>query len=107
MAGSINNVTRSQQWNVNAGRTHLSGTDTGPVATITASDSLSLDARKDISIAGAEITAGGSLGMSAGNDINIAANPLSESDSRHGGGMKPATAAPHCRAVRSVRAETC
>ncbi|MDM2934053.1 hemagglutinin repeat-containing protein [Citrobacter sp. Cu233] len=85
VAGSINNVTRSQQWNVNAGRTHLSGTDTGPVATITASDSLSLDARKDISIAGAEITAGGSLGMSAGNDINIAANPLSESDSRHGG----------------------
>lgn len=85
VAGSINNVTRSQQWNVNAGRTHLSGTDTGPVATITASDSLSLDARKDISIAGAEITAGGSLGMSAGNDINIAANPLSEIDSRHGG----------------------
>lgn len=84
VAGSISNVTRSQQWNVNAGRTHLGGTDTGPVATITASDSLSLDARKDISIAGAEITAGGSLGMSAGNDINIAANPLSESDSRHG-----------------------
>lgn len=84
VAGSISNVTRSQQWNVNAGRTHLSGTDTGPVATITASDSLSLDARKDISIAGAEVTAGGSLGMSAGNDINIAANPLSESDSRHG-----------------------
>ncbi|HFK4479189.1 TPA: hemagglutinin repeat-containing protein [Citrobacter sedlakii] len=84
IGGSINNVTRSQQWNVNAGRTHLSGTDTGPVATITASDSLSLDARKDISIAGAEVTAGGSLGMFAGNDINIAANPLSESDSRHG-----------------------
>lgn len=84
IGGSINNVTRSQQWNVNAGRTHLSGTDTGPVAMITASDSLSLDARKDISIAGAEVTAGGSLGMFAGNDINIAANPLSESDSRHG-----------------------
>lgn len=82
--GSINNVTRSQQWNVNAGRTHLSGTDTGPVATITASDSLSLDAARDINITGAEVKSGGALGMAAGNNINVSANQISESDSRHG-----------------------
>lgn len=84
IGGSINNVTRSQQWNVNAGRTHLSGTDTGPVATITASDSLSLDAARDINITGAEVKSGGALGMAAGNNINVSANQISESDSRHG-----------------------
>lgn len=80
--GSINNLTRTQEWEVNAGRMHLSGTDTGPVATISASDALSLDAGQNINITGAEVSAGGSLGMFAGNDISIAANEVSESDSR-------------------------
>ncbi|WP_410374631.1 hemagglutinin repeat-containing protein [Citrobacter freundii complex sp. CFNIH2] len=84
IGGSINNVTRSQQWNVGTDRTQLSGTDIGTTATIKASDSLTMEAGRDINITGAEVTAGGSLGMFAGNDINIAANPLSESDSRHG-----------------------
>lgn len=84
IGGSISNVTRSQQWNVGTDRTQLSGTDIGTTATIKASDSLTMEAGKDINITGAEVTAGGSLGMFAGNDINIAANPLSESDSRHG-----------------------
>ncbi|HGU6622026.1 TPA: hemagglutinin repeat-containing protein [Citrobacter amalonaticus] len=84
IGGSINNVTRSQQWNVGTDRTQLSGTDIGTTATIKASDSLTMEAGKDINITGAEVTAGGSLGMFAGNDINIAANQLSESDSRHG-----------------------
>jgi filamentous hemagglutinin len=83
ISGSINNLTRTQQWNVDAGRTQLSGTDTGTTATITASDSLSLNAGQNINITGAEVTSGGSLGMFAGNDISIAANPTSESDSRH------------------------
>lgn len=84
IGGSISNVTRSQQWNVGTDRTQLSGTDIGTTATIKASDSLTMEADRDINITGAEVTAGGSLGMFAGNDINIAANPLSESDSRHG-----------------------
>ncbi|HCB3236327.1 hemagglutinin repeat-containing protein [Citrobacter amalonaticus] len=84
IGGSISNVTRSQQWNVGTDRTQLSGTDIGTTATIKASNSLTMEAGKDINITGAEVTAGGSLGMFAGNDINIAANPLSESDSRHG-----------------------
>jgi len=84
IGGSISNVTRSQQWNVGTDRTQLSGTDIGTTATIKASDSLTMEAGRDINITGAEVTAGGSLGMFAGNDINIAANPLSESDSRHG-----------------------
>ena len=84
IGGSINNLTRTQQWDVNAGQTQLTGTDTGTVATIKATDSLSLDAGKDINIAGANITAGGSLGMFAGNDINVTSRQISESDSRHG-----------------------
>ena len=84
IGGSINNVTRSQQWNVGTDRTQLSGTDIGTTATIKASDSLTMEAGRDINITGAEVSAGGSLGMFAGNDINIAANQLSESDSRHG-----------------------
>lgn len=56
---------------------HLSGTDTGPVATIKGTDSLSLDAGKNIDITGATVSSGGTLGMSAGNDINIAANLIS------------------------------
>lgn len=84
IGGSINNVTRSQQWNVGTDRTQLSGTDIGTTATIKASDSLTMEAGKDINITGAEVTTGGSLGMFAGNDINISANQLSESDSRHG-----------------------
>ncbi|KFB99277.1 putative heme utilization/adhesion exoprotein [Trabulsiella guamensis ATCC 49490] len=82
ISGSINNITRAQQWDVTAGRTHISGTDTGTTATITASESLSLDAGRDINITGADVSAGDSLGMFAGNDINIAANQITESDNR-------------------------
>ncbi|HAT8032279.1 TPA: hypothetical protein GF039_08190 [Citrobacter rodentium] len=88
VTGSINNITRTQQWNAGSngryGSVHISGTDTGPVANISATDSLSLDARKNINITGAEVSSGNSLGMSAGNDINIAANQISESKSRSG-----------------------
>lgn len=66
------------------GGVHLSGTDTGPVATIKGTDSLSLDAGKNIDITGATVSSGGTLGMSAGNDINIAANLISGSKSQSG-----------------------
>ena len=81
VSGSISNITRRQQWNAGGdsryGGVHLSGTDTGPVATIKGTDSLSLDAGKNIDITGATVSSGGTLGMSAGNDINIAANLIS------------------------------
>ncbi|HDY2822145.1 TPA: hemagglutinin repeat-containing protein, partial [Escherichia coli] len=66
------------------GGVHLSGTDTGPVATIKGTDSLSLDAGKNIDITGATVSSGGDLGMSAGNDINIAVNLISGSKSQSG-----------------------
>ncbi|EPM0022241.1 hemagglutinin repeat-containing protein [Citrobacter farmeri] len=88
ISGSINNVTRTQQWSAGSdgryGSVHVSGTDTGPVATITATDALSLDAGKNINITGANVSSGGTLGMSAGNDINIAANQISGSKSQSG-----------------------
>ncbi|HFQ8226987.1 TPA: hemagglutinin repeat-containing protein [Citrobacter freundii] len=88
ISGSINNVTRTQQWSAGSdgryGSVHVSGTDTGPVATIKGTDSLSLDAGKNINITGANVSSGGSLGMFAGNDINIAANQISGSKSQSG-----------------------
>ncbi|EEY4999867.1 hypothetical protein B9G68_16565 [Escherichia coli] len=88
MSGNISNITRRQQWNAGSdsryGGVHLSGTDTGPVATIKGTDSLSLDAGKNIDITGATVSSGGTLGMSAGNDINIAANLISGSKSQSG-----------------------
>ncbi|MBW0869268.1 contact-dependent inhibition toxin CdiA [Citrobacter amalonaticus] len=88
ISGSINNITRTQQWSAGSdsryGSVHVSGTDTGPVATIKGADSLSLDAGKNINITGANVSSGGSLGMSAGNDINIAANQISGSKSQSG-----------------------
>ena len=88
VTGSINNVTRTQQWNAGgdsrSGSVYVSGTDTGPTATITASDGLSLTAGQDIDITGANVTAGGDLVMGAGNNINIAANQITESNSQSG-----------------------
>ncbi|EFL5822220.1 Contact-dependent inhibitor A, partial [Escherichia coli] len=88
VSGNISNITRRQQWNAGSdsryGGVHLSGTDTGPVATIKGTDSLSLDAWKNIDITGATVSSGGDLGMSAGNDINIAANLISGSKSQSG-----------------------
>ncbi|EQT04787.1 hypothetical protein G827_04897, partial [Escherichia coli HVH 172 (4-3248542)] len=88
VSGNISNITRRQQWNAGSdsryGGVHLSGTDTGPVATIKGTDSLSLDAGKNIDITGATVSSGGDLGMSAGNDINIAVNLISGSKSQSG-----------------------
>lgn len=88
VSGNISNITRRQQWNASSdsryGGVHLSGTDTGPVATIKGTDSLSLDAGKNIDITGATVSSGGTLGMSAGNDINIAATLISGSKSQSG-----------------------
>lgn len=84
VAGSINNVTRAQQWNVDAGNVHFSDTDVGKTASITATDGLTMRAGQDINVTGANVSAGGSLGMAAGNDINITANEIATSEGRAG-----------------------
>jgi filamentous hemagglutinin len=88
VTGSINNVTRAQQWDVNAtgraGNVHISGTDTGPVASITAKDSLDLYAGKDINVTGANVAAGGDLTMAAEGNITVTANKIAEHESRTG-----------------------
>ncbi|HHI2445426.1 TPA: hemagglutinin repeat-containing protein [Enterobacter cloacae] len=84
VAGSINNITRAQQWNVDAGNVHFSGTDVAKTASITATDGLTMRAGQDINVTGANVSAGGSLGMAAGNDINITANEIATSEGRAG-----------------------
>lgn len=84
ITGSINNVTRAQQWSVDAGNVHFSGTDIGKTASITATDGLAMRAGQDINVTGANVSAGGSLGMAAGNDINITANEMATSEGRAG-----------------------
>nr|WP_283247323.1 hemagglutinin repeat-containing protein [Enterobacter mori] len=84
LTGSINNVTRAQQWNVDAGNVHVGGTDVGTTASITATDGLVMRAGQDINVTGANVSAGGSLGMAAGNDINITANEMATSEGRSG-----------------------
>lgn len=84
VAGSINNITRAQQWNVDAGNVHFSGTDVGKTASITATDGLTMRAGQDINMTCANVSAGGRLGMAAGNDINITANEIATSEGRAG-----------------------
>ncbi|QKJ86254.1 filamentous hemagglutinin N-terminal domain-containing protein [Paramixta manurensis] len=73
--GSINNITQTQQWSVDGesrrGSVHISGTDVGQTASISASDGLAMAAAKDINITGANVAAGGELAMGAGNDLNL------------------------------------
>lgn len=86
--GSINNITRTQLWSVGGDSrresVHISGTDVGQTASISASDGLYMAAANDINITGAKVNAGGDLAMDAGNSINIAANQITDSSSRSG-----------------------
>ncbi|SNY66527.1 filamentous hemagglutinin [Enterobacter sp. CC120223-11] len=86
--GSINNITQTQQWSVGddsrRGNVHVSGTDVGQTASISASDGLYMAAANDINITGAKVAAGGDLAMGAGNNINIAANQITDSSSHSG-----------------------
>lgn len=87
VTGSINNITRAQQWNIDTGNVHIAGTDVGNTASISATDGLAMHAGQDINITGASVSSGGSLGMAAGNDINIVANKIATSESRSGRGI--------------------
>ncbi|MEP8549947.1 hemagglutinin repeat-containing protein [Enterobacter mori] len=84
VSGSINNITRTRKWNVDAGNVHFGGTDVGKTASITATDGLVMRAGQDINVTGANVSSDGSLGMAAGNDINITANEMATSEGRAG-----------------------
>ncbi|MGV8927047.1 MAG: hemagglutinin repeat-containing protein [Ewingella sp.] len=88
VSGDINNVTQAQQWNAapstsknKTSQLTFSDTLTGDVASISASQGLSLTAGNSINNAGAKLTAGSDLQLVALNDINIKANALSSSKS--------------------------
>ena len=82
--GSINNITQSGRWQFDAPEDGiaLKDTYTGSIASITATDDLSIRASNDISVMGAEISAGASAELVAGNDLNLNAIDNSTS-SRH------------------------
>lgn len=82
--GNISNLTRTEQWAMNNGYNHFSGTDTGPLAAVRATDSLFMDAAGDISITGAAVSAGDSVLLSAGNDLNM--NAIQAGERRRYGG---------------------
>jgi filamentous hemagglutinin len=75
--GSIINQTLTNQWSISgkSGRDSLafSHTDIGDIASISAGDSLTMYAGKNIDITGANLTSGGDLTLQALGDINIAA----------------------------------
>lgn len=82
--GSINNITQSGRWQFDAPEDGiaLKDTYTGSIASITATDDLSIRAGNDISVTGAEISAGASAELVTGNDLNLNAIDNSTS-SRH------------------------
>ncbi|RTX93544.1 filamentous hemagglutinin N-terminal domain-containing protein [Enterobacter roggenkampii] len=81
--GSINNLTQVEQIDINAGGKYgkigLKDTLLGNTASITAQDSLSLEAWKNITVTGANLTSGGDMLLNAGNDLNMNAVQISES----------------------------
>lgn len=85
---SINNVTRTALRDAGGDSIHLSRTETGKTASISATDGLYMAAANDINITGAKVSAGGDLAMGAGNNINIAANQITDSRSQSGLGRK-------------------
>ncbi|HCQ4277184.1 hemagglutinin repeat-containing protein [Escherichia coli] len=82
--GNISNLTRTEQWAMNNGYNHFSGTDTGPLAAVRATDSLFMGAAGDISITGVAVSAGDSVLLSAGNDLNM--NAIQAGERRRYGG---------------------
>ncbi|MBT8498436.1 AT-2 family transporter [Pantoea agglomerans] len=77
--GDINNLTTSQLWHLDAdngkgAKKSYTETLSGPTASITSLDSLSLKAGNDITVTGANLKAGGDLLLNAWNDIAITGN---------------------------------
>ncbi|WP_039303703.1 hemagglutinin repeat-containing protein [Cedecea neteri] len=89
VGGSIINQTLTHQWDTGgkaSGRNNpvlsFSNTEVGPLASITATDSLSLSAGKDILNTGANLSAGGDMLLKALDNISLTGNQLVERDQR-------------------------
>ena len=82
--GSINSITTSQQWSLNAGTKSFSETLNGQTASITSIDDLSLSAGNNIGLTAANLSAGGNLLLNAWNDIAIKSNQQIEGQSQGG-----------------------
>lgn len=72
--GSINNITLSNPFGI--ATTSLKNIQTGSIAAITADQSLTLNAGKNITLDGASLSSGSNLLMSAWGDIALNANQL-------------------------------
>ncbi|WP_238349008.1 hemagglutinin repeat-containing protein [Pantoea vagans] len=91
--GDINNLTTSQLWHLDAGNgkgVQKSFTETlsGPTASITSLDSLSLKAGNDIAVTGANLKAGSDLLLNAWNDIAITGNQNVTGSEQSGSGNR-------------------
>ena len=86
--GSINNLTLVEQNEVNAqskfGNVSFKDTLLGTTASITALDGLSVSAGKNITVTGATLSAGDSLLMNAWGDIAVNANQINDAQSASG-----------------------
>ncbi|MEE9682582.1 hemagglutinin repeat-containing protein [Lelliottia amnigena] len=80
--GSINNLTLADQIDINAKgkRNNVTIKDTvlGTTASITAQDSLSLEAGKNITVTGANLASGGDMLLNAWGDIAVNANQVND-----------------------------
>ncbi|ELN9580835.1 hemagglutinin repeat-containing protein [Enterobacter roggenkampii] len=83
VGGSIINQTLTNQWNIsgatngwNSQAVSLTQTDLGALASIKATDSLTLSAGKDINNIGANLSAGGDMLLKALDDISVTGNQL-------------------------------
>ncbi|EOC1309982.1 hemagglutinin repeat-containing protein [Cronobacter dublinensis] len=86
--GSINNSTLAEQTSIDArgkyGSVMLKDTTLGSTATISAQDSLALQAGKNITITGANLASGGDLLMNAWGDIAVNANQVNDAYGQSG-----------------------
>ncbi|ELY7393651.1 hemagglutinin repeat-containing protein [Cronobacter universalis] len=86
--GSINNITLAEQTSIDARNKHssvmLKDTTLGSTATISAQDSLALQAGKNIMLTGANLTSGGDLLMNAWGDIAVNANQVNDAYGQSG-----------------------
>lgn len=80
--GSINNLTLAEQIDINAkgkyNNVSIKDTVLGSAASITAQDSLSLEAGKNITVTGASLAAGGDMLLNAWGDIAVNANQVND-----------------------------
>lgn len=86
--GSINNITLAEQTSIDArgkyGSVMLKDTTLGSTATISAQDSLALQAGKNITITGANLASGGDLLINAWGDIAVNANQVNDAYGQSG-----------------------